>query len=213
MPYKRILNKLRQYLAENTVQTRNPKYIERLSRGSLLFSYGNVFSQVGQDGIIHDILNRIGPQLPQRKAFVEFGAWDGVYLSNCRWLVEQGWDGVFIEGDINKYERLESNYRELRDKIKCVNSYVGAPNRGIGTENVASIIRKSGADLHDVCLAVIDVDGLDLEIFHDLGFQPAVILMEGGHNFSPRVEKPIPVADAAKNIHQPLAYIMGIVKE
>ena len=37
--------------------------------------------------------------------------------------------------------------------------------------------------------------------------------MEGGHSFSPRVEKPIPVADAANNIHQPLAYIMGIVKE
>lgn len=213
MHYKRILNKLRQHFGQNAVQTRNPKDIERLSRGSLLFSYGNVFSQVGQDGIIHEILNRIGPHLPQRKAFVEFGAWDGVYLSNCRWLVEQGWNGVFIEGDVNKYERLESNYRELRDKIKCVNSYVGAPNRGIGTENVATIIRKSGAELHDVCLVVIDVDGLDLEIFHDLGFQPAAILMEGGHSFSPRVEKPIPVADAAKNIHQPLAYIMGIVRE
>lgn len=213
MLYKRILNKLRQYLAASAVQTRNPKDIEHLSRGSLLFSYGNVFSQVGQDGIIHEIVNRIGPHLPQRKAFVEFGAWDGVYLSNCRWLVEQGWNGVFIEGDAKKYEQLESNYRGLHDKVKCVNSYVGAPSRGIGTENVASIVRKSGVDPHDVCLVVIDVDGLDLEIFQDLGFQPAVILLEGGHSFSPKVEKPIPVADAAKNIHQPLAYIMGIAKE
>lgn len=213
MPFKRILNKLRQYLAENAVQTRNPKDIARLSRGSLLFSYSNVFSQVGQDGIIHEILNRIGPHLPQRKAFVEFGAWDGIYLSNCRWLVEQGWHGVFIEGDVKKYARLKSNYRELRDKVTCVNSYVGAPKRGIGTENLAGIVRKAGTDLNDVGLIVIDVDGLDLEIFHDLGFQPAVILMEGGHSFSPRVEEPIPVADAAKNIHQPLAYIMRIVKE
>jgi len=213
MLHKRILNKLRHYLAEHTVQTRNPKDIARVNQASLLFSYGNVFSQVGQDGILHEILNRISPHFPKQKTFVEFGAWDGVYLSNCRWLVEQGWNGVFIEGDATKYQRLESNYRELSDKIKCVNSYVGAPNRGIGKENVASIIRKSGADLHNVCLVVIDVDGLDLEIFLDLGFHPAVILMEGGHSFSPRVEKSISVADAAKNIHQPLAYIMGTVRE
>ena len=120
---------------------------------------------------------------------------------------------MFIEGDVKRYEQLELNYRELRDKVKCVNSYVGAPSRGIGTDSVASIIQRSEVDLDDVCLVVIDVDGFDLEIFLDLGFQPAVILMEGGHSFSPRVEKPIPVADAANNIHQPLAYIMGIVKE
>ena len=212
MLHKRILSKLHHYLSKNAVETRSPEDVERMNQGSLLFSYGNVYSQVGQDGIIHEILKRIGSHLPQRRTFVEFGAWDGIYLSNCRWLVEQGWHGVFIEGDVKKYERLESNYRELRGKITCVNAYVGAPNRGIGTENVASIIRKTGVDLKDVCLVVIDVDGLDLEIFQDLGLQPAVILMEGGHSFSPRVEKPIPAADAAKNIHQPLAYIMGIVK-
>jgi len=213
MLYQRILNKVRRRLLEGAVQTRNPKDVGRVSRRSLLFSYANVYSQVGQDGIIHEILNRVGSRLPTRKTFVEFGAWDGVYLSNCRWLVEQGWCGIFIEGDVKKYARLESNYRELRDTITCVNSYVGAPNRGIGTENVAGIIRKAGVSLNDVCLMVIDVDGLDLEIFQDLGLQPAVILIEGGHSFSPRVEKPISAADAAKNIHQPLAYIMGIVKE
>lgn len=213
MLYKRILNRLRRHLAETTVEPRSPKDLELLSRGSLLFSYGNVYSQVGQDGIIHEILNRIGPRLPQKKAFVEFGAWDGVYLSNCRWLVEQGWHGVFIEGDAKKFVSLESNYSGLRDKIKCVNSYVGAPNRGIGKENVAGIVEKCGADVRDICFVVIDVDGLDLEIFQDLGLKPAVIMMEGGHSFSPKITAPIPVEEAAKNIHQPLAYILGVVKE
>lgn len=213
MLFKRIQNKLRHYLAENAVQTRNPKDIERLSRGSLLFSYSNVFSQVGQDGIIHEILNRIKPCLPQKKTFVEFGAWDGVYLSNCRWLVEQGWHGVFIEGDAKKYASLQSNYRDLQDRIKCVNSYVGAPNRGIGNDNLAGIVNKSGVNDQDICLVVIDVDGLDLEIFQDLGLKPAVILMEGGHSFSPKVTQPIPVPEAAKKIHQPLAYILGVVKK
>ena len=135
-----------------------------------MFCYGNVYSQVGQDGILREILNRIGQHLPQPKTFVEFGAWDGIYLSNCRWLVEQGWNGVFIEGDVKRYEQLELNYRELRDKVKCVNSYVGAPSRGIGTDSVASIIQRSEVDLDDVCLVVIDVDGFDLEIFLILAF-------------------------------------------
>lgn len=50
MLYKRILNKLCRHLAETTVQRRSPGDLERLSRGSLLYSYGNVYSQVGQDG-------------------------------------------------------------------------------------------------------------------------------------------------------------------
>lgn len=213
MLYKRILNKLRSLLAEKAVEPRNPKDLGLLSRGSLLFSYGNVYSQVGQDGIIHEILRRIGPRLPQRKAFVEFGAWDGVYLSNCRWLVEQGWHGVYIEGDAKKFASLESNYRDLSDRIGCVNAYVGAPNRGIDGERVAGIVGKCGLDILDVCFVVIDVDGLDLEIFQDLGLNPAVIMMEGGHSFSPKVTEPIPVSEAARNIHQPLAYILGVVKE
>ncbi|MBI3096097.1 MAG: hypothetical protein HYY97_14615 [Rhodocyclales bacterium] len=213
MLYKRILNKLCRYLAETTVQRRSPGDLERLSRGSLLFSYGNVYSQVGQDGIIHEIFRRIGSQLPQRKAFVEFGAWDGVYLSNCRWLVEQGWHGVFIEGDAKKFVNLESNYRALKDRIKCINTYVGAPNRGIGKENVAAIVEKCGTDVREICFVVIDVDGLDLEIFQDLGLKPAVIMMEGGHSFSPRVTSPIAVPEAAQNIHQPLAHIIEVAKQ
>jgi hypothetical protein len=213
MLLKRLLNKLCRHLAETTVQRRSPGDLERVSRGSLLFSYGNVYSQVGQDGIIHEILRRIEPQLPKKRAFVEFGAWDGVYLSNCRWLVEQGWHGVFIEGDVNKFANLESNYRELKDRIKCANAYVGAPNRGIGKESVAGIVERCGGDVRDVCFVVIDVDGLDLEIFQDLGLKPAVIMMEGGHSFSPKVIRPIPVAEAAKNIHQPLAHILEVAKQ
>lgn len=213
MFYKRILNKICQHHAQASVQRRNPKDIERLSRSSLLFSYGNIFSQVGQDGIIREILNRVRSHLPQKKTFVEFGAWDGVYLSNCRWLVEQGWDGVFIEGNAKKFVRLKSNYRDLQDRIKCVNSYVGAPNRGIGNENLAAILEKCKFNLHEICLVVIDVDGLDLEIFQDLGLKPAVILIEGGHSFSPKITQPIPVSEAEKNIHQPLAYILEVVKE
>ena len=56
----------------------------------------NVYSQNGEDGVINALLAifRI------RHGWVcEFGAWDGRYLSNTFNLVENGFSGVFIEGD------------------------------------------------------------------------------------------------------------------
>ncbi len=37
---------------------------------------------------------------------------------------------------------------------------------------------------NNVTVVSIDVDGPDLEIFSEIGFNPAVILLEGGFNFS-----------------------------
>ena len=43
--------------------------------------------------------------------FVEFGAWDGVHLSNCKLLADNGWNGFFIEAEFNRYKSLLSNYQ------------------------------------------------------------------------------------------------------
>ena len=45
----------------------------------------NVHSQNGEDGVIAEILDRL-PELD--RWCVEFGAWDGVHLSNTRHLIE-----------------------------------------------------------------------------------------------------------------------------
>jgi len=42
--------------------------------------------------------------------FLEFGAWDGINLSNARLLFENNWNGMFIEGDKAKFEDLRNNY-------------------------------------------------------------------------------------------------------
>ena len=77
-------------------EIRSRELLERVSKGSLLFQYKNVHSQIGQDGILEEIFKRVGIK---KGFFCEFGAWDGVYLSNCRKLFEEGWSGVFIEAD------------------------------------------------------------------------------------------------------------------
>lgn len=63
----------------------------------------NYYSQNGEDGVIEEILKRMGIK---QGWFVEFGAWDGKYLSNTYALVEKGWKGVEIEGDKTKFEKL-----------------------------------------------------------------------------------------------------------
>ena len=68
----------------------------------------NVYSQTGEDGIIEKILET----LPENdKWCVEFGAWDGLHLTNTRYLVEsKGYSAVFIEADKNKFLDLQRNY-------------------------------------------------------------------------------------------------------
>ena len=58
----------------------------------------NIYSQNGEDGIIEEILKRLAKSLD--KNFCEFGAWDGIHLSNCYNLIQsQSYKGLFIEGN------------------------------------------------------------------------------------------------------------------
>jgi len=47
----------------------------------------NVHSQNGEDGIIAEVLRRISETHELSRWCVEFGAWDGVYLSNTCCLI------------------------------------------------------------------------------------------------------------------------------
>ena len=71
----------------------------------------NTYSQYGEDGIIEEILNRIENKYSLDNWCVEFGAWDGIYLSNtCRLIRERNFNAVLIEGDKNKVKELEVNF-------------------------------------------------------------------------------------------------------
>ena len=61
------------------------------------------YSQNGEDGVIEEILRRMGIK---QGWFVDVGAWDGKYLSNSFALVEKGWKGLEIKGDKTKFEDI-----------------------------------------------------------------------------------------------------------
>ena len=183
--------------------------VAKIPPSSLLSYYGNIHSQRGQDGILAEIFRRLHLE---RGMFVEFGAWDGMYLSNCRHLFEKGWSGVYIEGDKSRFEKLKKTYAGY-DDIYTVNSFVGAPKHGFSGEKLSTILDKSQINLNDISFVSIDVDGADLEIFQEMGFKPPVVLVEGGFNFSPDLKKRIPDSIAWANLQQPLSVIIEAADE
>ena len=148
----------------------------------LLNYMSNKYSQAGQDGIIEHVFKILGKK---NGHFVEFGAWDGKFLSNCRKLFEEGWSGVFIEADKKKFSDLLVNYYGQKH-ITCIHRFV--ESKGI---NCFDNIMKACAPEKPIDFLSIDVDSMDLEIFETIErFLPVVACLEGGkgaHPYDPRM--------------------------
>jgi len=103
--------------------------------------------------------------------FFEFGAWDGIYLSNCRLLFESGWSGCLVELDKKRYKKLKTNY-ENYSNIILVKKKISYENK-----NINEIIKKN--NIKNIDLLSIDVDGNDLSIWKGLEIlNPKVVVIE-----------------------------------
>jgi hypothetical protein len=129
--------------------------------------------------------------------FVELGAWDGIHLSNCRKLYDNGWSGMFIEADSNKFKQLKKNYEDDK-KIITINSFVDT------NENRLDIILKNN-NLKNVDFCSIDIDGLDLNIFNAIeDIFPTVVCIEGGQVLFPNEKLKIDKKIQSENVTQSL---------
>ena len=164
----------------------------------------NVYSQNGEDGIIQEICQRLDIKYG---TFIEFGAWDGIHLSNCRNLVDQHWSGIFIESDPQKFKDLQRNYKNHTD-IDLIQSLVD--HKGPNTlDNL--IETKSSKRSFD--LISIDVDGLDFFIFDAMKkYLPKIIVIEVQSFLSPSQTESIPLSIAANNVGQPLSVMVDLAK-
>jgi hypothetical protein len=140
----------------------------------------NIHSQNGEDGLIEYILNKI----PDKDSWCcEFGAWDGKYLSNTFNLVQnKNYNGVFIEGDVEKYSDLLKTFESYR-LIIPVNSWVGVE----GEELLDNILKKTKIPMNFDILS-IDVDGIDYLIWEKtLDYKPKVVIIEINSSFKPDI--------------------------
>ena len=75
------------------------------------FSSRKYYSQNGEDGIIEEILDRLSKHVALDGWCSEFGAWDGVYLSNtCYFIREKNYRAILIEGNVEKVQELTRNF-------------------------------------------------------------------------------------------------------
>jgi len=141
----------------------------------------NVTSQGGEDGILAEVFRRIGA--PQRYC-VEFGAWNGEYLSNA-WSFwhEQGWAALLIEGDERRCEALAASIEPF-EGVRAVQRWV-SPSGG---DRLDAILREVGAP-HDFDLLSIDIDGDDYYIFESLSsFRPRCVIVEHNPTIPPDID-------------------------
>lgn len=173
-----------------------------IDKNSLITYRKNIFSENGEDGIIEKIFSEIKPK---SNLCCEFGAWDGIWASNCRNLIKNhNWKAIMIEGNLVRYEELIKTYRNNK-RIRCLNSYID--NKGNSLNNILTYEEKNNLDFLS-----IDIDGLDFEIFESLDFYPQVICIEVNTGHSPEVDTKIPREIAQNNVGQPLSYFVDIAK-
>ena len=110
---------------------------------------------------------------------MECGAADGVFFSNSKKLIEEGWSAALIEADKEQYDKLTAVHQG-NSAVSCWNYRVG-PNKATFDE----ILSHKNAPL-DIDLAVIDVDGQDYWLFNSLlKYHPRVVMCEYDPNAEP----------------------------
>jgi len=115
------------------------------------------YAQFGEDLILLDFFNKT--QL-NKGFFFEFGAWDGIYLSNCRMFYEQGWRGCFVETDKKKFLDLKKNYQN-EPRVKLLNEFINVTDNSLD-----SIFQKN--NIKEIDLLSIDIDNRDLSIWKSI---------------------------------------------
>lgn len=142
----------------------------------------NINSQAGEDGVLAEILRRLGVG---KGWFCEFGAWDGKYLSNTYLLLESGWSGVMIEGDHQRFADLEKMASRFDGRLHPICRYV-SPDAG--PDSLDSLLGSTPIPENFDVLS-IDVDGLDYFIWEAFNkYNPKVVVIEVNSHYPPGVE-------------------------
>jgi hypothetical protein len=143
-----------------------------------------VFCQLGEDGIIEEIFKTIGTT---NKYYVEFGGWDGIYLSNTANLrINKGWTGLLLEGNKDKVLSVE-NRQELN-----------LQHEWITKDNINQLFDKYNVPKSFDFLS-IDIDGDDYYVWKALNYKPRVVVIETNPGICNDV--PLTIIEGKTNVH------------
>lgn len=143
----------------------------------------NIYTQCGEDGIIEQLLNDLNIK---SGVVVEFGACDGVFISNVLNLWKnKNFNAILIESDGEKYNDLQATCGRI-DSVECLNYFINPdPNHPDCLDN---ILDKSKFKItkSNLVLVSIDVDTCDYGIFESMTrYAPKIIVIETNTNYGP----------------------------
>jgi hypothetical protein len=139
------------------------------------------YSQSGEDGLLEFVLS----QISQTDGWcVEFGAWDGMHLSNTFHLIKtKNYKAVLIEMDPDKYATLAKNMAPYH--VTCINKMVGISGDG----KLDAILSETEVPPAFDLLS-IDIDGNDYHVWKSLtNYVPKVVIIEINYTDKPGVER------------------------
>jgi hypothetical protein len=135
--------------------------------GDLRACERRVRSQNGEDGIIQEILRRVGTR---ERYFVEVGVESGEQCNCARLVHEEGWRGLFLEADADQFAKLSRRYAR-RDGVRCVRATVTSAN-------VEGLLRAAGVP-EELDVLSIDIDGNDYWVWAAVkGWRPRLVVIE-----------------------------------
>jgi hypothetical protein len=138
-----------------------------------------VFSQNGEDGIIAEIIRRIGGA---DHSFVEIGVGDGLE-TNTTYLLCQGWRGYWFEADSHSVEAIRRRF-----KREISTGQLTAICAAVSVENICSLLVESGAPT-DIDVLSLDIDRNTYWIWTALrNMRPRLVVIEYNSTFPPTID-------------------------
>ena len=144
-------------------------YYKPSNKGLLKFRY-NHYSQNGEDGIIVELIKRLNLN---ELEVCEFGAWDGIHLSNTFNLIKNhNARAVLIEGDDKKFKDLIETSKSFKNIIP-IHAYINTKENLLDNLLSTTFLKK------DFDILSIDIDSNDLEIWESLNnYLPKIVIIE-----------------------------------
>jgi hypothetical protein len=141
-----------------------------------------IFSQWGEDGIVHYLLRHVS--VPNQ-IFVEFGV-ENYQEANTRWLVEgHNWSGLVLDGSPQHVQAIKSDAIYWKHQLKAVSAFVDA-------DNINRLIRDNGIS-GDIGLLSVDIDGMDYWVWKAIDvISPAIVIAEYNSLFGPNQSVTVP---------------------
>ncbi len=132
-----------------------------------------VRSQNGEDGIIKELLFRMGIT---ERYIVEFGIESGVECNAAHWLLDYGWSGLLIEGDPEFAWSARERYADR--PVTVHQAFVTA-------ENIVPIFHEHRVPAAPDVLS-IDIDGNDYWLWKALAsYRPRIVVIEYNAAYEP----------------------------